>query len=260
MRVSLSQAKRTQKTQPVAPLARVGLAATGLLVLVASGCDFYGHAYGTQPSEPGLVEDTNSNRPAGNAGAQASAGTSGAPQGLPPALGATVTSPPVACGDNLCTPPLDGLSMFLGGLRSAGLISTTPPTPAACCLDARAGVCGVKPQAGGRCEALPVPDDRCAATDLRRLGRSASSLNRPACCIDGMCGQDQTVIGRGCVENSQVTLLLKSVPFLGSLAKVPPPQRCDAPPPPDAGVLEDAGMLEDGGVPDASGVMTDVPM
>jgi hypothetical protein len=105
-----------------------------------------------------------------------------------------------------------------------------------------------------------VPDNRCPAIDLRRLGASAYALNRPACCIQGMCGQDQTIIGRGCIENSQVTQLLRAVPFVGSLAKVPPPQRCDEPAPTDTGappVVEDAGTPEDGGHPaDAGSAMS----
>jgi hypothetical protein len=242
-----------------------------MLVLIASGCDFYGTPYPTRPSgEPSLGAGARNSGPEGGAGTRATAGNAGASgnQRLPGTLDAMVAPPPVACGDNVCVPPSDRLAIFLSGLRNSGLISVSPPTPAACCLEPKGGVCGITPFGGGSCEPLPVPDDRCLAIDLRRLGTSARGLERPACCIDGMCGQDQTLIGRGCVENSQVWLQLKSVPFIGSLAQVPPPRRCDAPPAPDAGPspvedasrLEDAGTLEDAGaLPDASGAMNSIP-
>jgi hypothetical protein len=115
----------------------------------------------------------------------------------------------------------------------------------ACCLDEGAGTCGVSPSMNGACEARAMPDSRCPGVSLGALGAAASGGMMAGCCIDDKCGQDGTMFGRGCVENTQASAMLQAIPLIGTLAQLPGALACDRPMDQsdrDAGVdTEDAG-------------------
>jgi hypothetical protein len=83
---------------------------------------------------------------------------------------------------------------------------------------------------GGTCEPPAVADSRCPGLNL---GAAAGALGgagmMSGCCLDNQCGQDGSLFGRGCVENSQVKSMISAVPLIGTLAMVPPALACDRP-------------------------------
>lgn len=178
--------------------------------------------------------------PAGGAGA--SAGVSGSKAGTTGSSGtAGSTTPPpmpVPCGSQTCNPPsnpLSGLLSSFGGGAVSGL-----PTPVACCLEESSGKCGVATMAGGTCEALAVADARCPG--IAAPGGFGGGGNMAGCCINNKCGQDGSLFGRGCVENSEAKGMISAIPLVGGLLMLPPSRACDAPQTgADAGV-EDAGI------------------
>ncbi|MET0391386.1 MAG: hypothetical protein ABW321_35760 [Polyangiales bacterium] len=170
----------------------------------------------------------------GSGGTASNAGTSGA-------AGARTNTPPppVACGATQCSAPSNPITSLIS--QFGGGAALPIPTPAACCLDEAAGTCGVTASTGGACEAPSKPDARCPAINLGMFGGLAGGAMQ-GCCIDNKCGQDGSLFGRGCVENSQAQSML--MPLLGGFATIPAPQACDAAPP-TAGTGDDAGVGED---------------
>jgi hypothetical protein len=180
---------------------------------------------------------------AGSAGHAAAAGR--------PEAGATPKSagspareaPPITCGSIECAAPANPLRDLVNAVPAlVGLL----PTPAACCLDAQRGACGMTSEHGLGCEPRAIPDSRCPGVDLSPLGAFAGALGgavMAGCCIEERCGLDGALFGRGCVENDQARAALGAIPLLSSLANLPAAMSCNGTPlhPADAG-SEDAGL------------------
>jgi hypothetical protein len=183
---------------------------------------------------------------AGTSGESGSSGASGDSAGSSGASGSGPVGPQrVSCGDNTCYPPTNPLTGLLGSLGNLGNLGNLIPMAYACCLDEGAGTCGISASEGGACEAKATTDPRCPGVSLGALGGAAGG-GMAGCCIDNHCGQDGTMFGRGCVENTQAAAMLQAIPLIGTLAQLPGALACDRPmdhqSDRDAGVeTEDAG-------------------
>lgn len=182
----------------------------------------------------------------GASGESGSSGSGGDSAGASGGGGSGPVGPQrVSCGDTTCYPPTNPLSGLLGSLGNLGTLGNLIPMAYACCLDEGAGTCGISASESGSCEAKATPDSRCPGVSLGALGGAAGG-GMAGCCVDNMCGQDGTMFGRGCVENTQAAAMLNAIPLIGTLAQLPGALACDRPMDHqndhDAGVeTEDAG-------------------
>jgi hypothetical protein len=170
-------------------------------------------ALGVSSSACGADDDDDDMSGAGTGGVTSGSGgggSSGSTSGS--GGGAGVTSMTVMCGTATCTAapsPIPGIS-----------------APVPCCANMAMNQCGR--MMGATCNPPPpppVPHPNCPG----RMGAMG-------CCINGMCGQDATLLMMGCVENGAAKAAVMG------LIPIPDPKTCDSP-------LPDPMMMDqDGGI------------
>jgi hypothetical protein len=165
------------------------------------------------------ADDDDDDGAAGAAGM--TAGTGGAagssPGGSGGSAGTTGMTMNVKCGTMMCA-------------SSAPAIPGIPPglLPAPCCFNEAMSQCG-RSMGGGACmlpPPPPMPHPNCPGARMGMMG----------CCINGMCGQDATLLGMGCVENAAAKAATMG------LFPIPDPKTCDSPLPDPMMMGEDAGI------------------
>lgn len=191
-----------------------GAGLSALLLLAAAAC-------GGDDDKP---VDTSKSGTGGGGGSQG--GASGSALGGSGGSGVTMPEP-VDCGANKCYPRANPLSGIIGMAGPA--LGNLLPMALPCCVDEEKGACGTTMTMGGTCEPPAISDSRCPGLDLSAAGNLAGGLMMSGCCLDNQCGQDGSLFGRGCVENSQVMSMLSGIPLIGTLARVPPALACDRP-------------------------------
>jgi hypothetical protein len=169
----------------------------------------------------------------GNKDASAEAGATGGTGGKTTTggTGGTAAPMPVKCGSKTCSAGGGALAGLPGGI-GAGL------APMACCVDEKAGTCGMMVM--GKCSLPPKTDPSCPSVNFPVIGMMGS-----CCADDGKCGLDGSALGQGCVDYKMVTSMLG---VFGGLITLPPEQSCGSKPEDDGGMPPDASMSEqDGG-------------
>ncbi|MET0387106.1 MAG: hypothetical protein ABW321_14155 [Polyangiales bacterium] len=160
-----------------------------------------------------------------------------------PTLPSTSAEPrTISCGARECSVAPNPLLKVLEDFRGfqTMLLAAEP-----CCLDDVAAPCGITPAPGADCEPLAIPDARCPGLDLHMLTSFAEGMNLVGCCIAGACGQDGSLLGRGCIENDEAAANFSFIPVIATVANFPAARSCNDP--------RDADRDEDGGAgaPDA---------
>jgi hypothetical protein len=169
-------------------------------------------ALGVSSSACGADDDDDDMGGAGSGGVTSGSGGGGSSGNSGSGGGAGVMSMTVMCGTATCT----------------ASPSPFPGIPAAvpCCANMAMNQCGR--MMGTACmppAPPPMPHPNCPGT-----------MGRMGCCINGMCGQDASILMMGCVENAAAKAAV------GMFLPIPDPKTCDSPLPDPMMMGDDAGI------------------